>query len=520
VNNPNNIRGSVHFPGVRSTMGMIVLSEEMVGQMLLVCSSILFSMSFVGSRFAMISTVSSIGPWTFNALRYSVSFVLLLVVEPILRKHPIFKFPEPEPKKAGDLVKMPNGVVDIQESTPAERQPLDVSQSLPREKQESTLSISRISRKMMYIILIQGSSNFVASILLQVGLETLAVSKAAFITSCYVIVIPFVECCLPLISGEKIECLTTKLWFDVILCILGVYLISGCMGGDVSCFGSFQDNGEMYVILSVVFWVVNIMICDEAGKYHDSILLTLGDFAVVALLTIGFSVVFERESWVYPFNDIFSAWPVIVFVGIFEAFAYLLSTVGQIYVRPSRAAIIYSGESLFTCLGGYLFLGEVLTPSEILGGGLICMSSVLTSLSFVEDEEEVEEEVEVVETHSPEISGIEEFRPVFDPKVLSPLLHFPPKSPKQRAIEGEEKQYQYLPPYMQMRRQRGGSISRYPLFRSKPATHFECSRPIAIPSPTAIPSNTAQRISHYGSLPKESNISDYMLEMQQLASSV
>jgi drug/metabolite transporter (DMT)-like permease len=496
---------------------MLSVGEEMYGEFLLISSSILFSMSFVGSRFAMVNTRATIGPWTFNALRYSVSFLVLFILEPTLRKHPIFKFPEPDPERlAEDSAKL---------ASTASHSPLSSSRSAngvaSAGASESTLSLKRISRKMMYIILVQGSSNFIASILLQIGLQTLDASKAAFITSCYVVVIPFVECLMPLITGDKFECLSGKIWIEVIICIVGVYLISGCMG-TVSCFGSTQDAGEIYVVGSVLFWVVNIMICDEAGKYHDSILLTLGDFAVVSLLTIVFSVWFEGGSWVYPFTNIIDSWPVILFVGFFEAFAYLLSTVGQIYVRPSRAAIIYSGESLFTSLGGYLFLGETLTPSEILGGGLICLSSMLTSLSFASDEEEEEEEE--LEKMESKVLELEEQRPLHDFKDLSPLL--PQRHLKQQLLQQlrqqEQQELQYLPPYMQMRRQRGGSITRYPLFRSKPAAHFECTRPVAVPSPSMSMYGSTRdvTVSLSGSLPTESNMSRYSLEMQQLASSL
>ena len=47
--------------------------------------------------------------------------------------------------------------------------------------------------------------------------------------------------------------------------------------------------------------------------------------------------------------------------------AYTLQIVGQKNVEPTPAAIILSLETVFAALGGYIILGEGITPREQIG---------------------------------------------------------------------------------------------------------------------------------------------------------
>ena len=73
-------------------------------------------------------------------------------------------------------------------------------------------------------------------------------------------------------------------------------------------------------------------------------------------------------------------------------FSFLLNTLGQMYVDPTKAAIICSLESLVGAAGGYIVLGEVLTPIEFVGcmimlaSGLYCSYNI--SYEASEDEED------------------------------------------------------------------------------------------------------------------------------------
>lgn len=53
---------------------------------------------------------------------------------------------------------------------------------------------------------------------------------------------------------------------------------------------------------------------------------------------------------------------------------YLLSLVGQRYVRPPPSAVILSFESVFGCLASVLVLGDRLTPRFVLGAAVVLFS--------------------------------------------------------------------------------------------------------------------------------------------------
>ena len=111
------------------------------------------------------------------------------------------------------------------------------------------------------------------------------------------------------------------------------------------------------------------------------------EFAVVTVFTFLFALWFEPDSWIYPFTSIRNLWLNIIVIGLFEGLSYLLATLGQKHVHPSRAGILFSLESVVACCGGYIFLHEILTHIEILGCFLMLVASLLSSSSNLEQEE-------------------------------------------------------------------------------------------------------------------------------------
>ncbi len=338
------------------------LDRETVGELQIVVSTILFGISFVGQRYAMLDGV--IGPITFNAARYASSLMLLILFKPILSKY-----------STSDEAKIEIDRVDA------------------LEKSSGTKSRGGL---WMWILL-SGLSNFGGSMFQQYGLMTVSAGKVGFITGSYVVVIPFVEWLLPSTLGHTIGCMSLKVWVGAGLCYAGLYLISGCVDSkEGSCVDSKAGQGELLVLISVIFWVVNLMTADFASKRVDCLSLTIGEFLFVTIITVICAIVFEPESWVFPMSSIWRIWPIVLLVGFTEASAFLLSTIGQTYVKPSRAAILYSGgEAISACVGGFLFLGEMMTGIEMVGGVLMIVAALISS-SSVSDEEE-EEEFEMIE---------------------------------------------------------------------------------------------------------------------------
>jgi drug/metabolite transporter (DMT)-like permease len=98
-------------------------------------------------------------------------------------------------------------------------------------------------------------------------------------------------------------------------------------------------------------------------------------FAVCAALSLLAMALFERPTlgalWAGRASLLYGAF---LSVGV----AYTLQIVGQRHVEPSKAAIVFSLESLFAALGGFLLLHEILGWKQYLGGALMFLGIVLS----------------------------------------------------------------------------------------------------------------------------------------------
>ena len=312
-------------------------SKELVALFQIIASSVLFGISFVYQRYAMLR---GIGPITFNACRFPISTVLTIFVQYLLN-----------PKKSSVLA-----------ST-------------------STQNYSIETWKWGIFV---GLFVFGGSLLQQIGLLTVQAAKMSFITGSYVIFVPIVEWCVPGF-GLKLD---WHIWLSAIVSIIGMFLLSGC-AGSVDCF-SYQENnsmnGETIIFISMLFWVVVILGTDVASKKVNCISLAVIEDLTTSVFTIAAAILLESNMLAYPYEKIRESWDLILIVGALEGSAVLLGTLSQIYISPSIVALISSSASVYTSIGGFFFLHEVLRPLEILGAVLILSATLYASYQVRNEE--------------------------------------------------------------------------------------------------------------------------------------
>ena len=115
------------------------------------------------------------------------------------------------------------------------------------------------------------------------------------------------------------------------------------------------------------------MLIDKMLEYVDGIIM-----AALQLIIAG--IVSLSVGWVTstPFNVNVSSEAIysLIYLAIgATGIAYLLQTVSQKYVNPSKAGIILSLESFLGALGGVIFMKDPVTINFIIGG--ICMISAI-----------------------------------------------------------------------------------------------------------------------------------------------
>jgi drug/metabolite transporter (DMT)-like permease len=303
-----------------------------IGQLFL--STILFGVSFVGQKVAMLQ---GIGPLTYTAARFLVSTLLLIIFRPLLQH--IFH------------------------------------SQIVSESRSDSKEMKRVARELIKWASLCGFATFGASNLQQIGLQTVSVGVTAFITGCYVIFVPIVEWLLPGF-GSKLD---WKVWSSAFISIIGMFFLSG--GTEISSNESIFSTGEIIVFISMLGWVVSIISADVGTtRGVDGISFTTMEFAVATVLSICLALIFEPSSFLYPYHLIFSSWKMILFVGITEAISFLLATLGQMYVSPSKAALIFSLESVTAAVGAYFFLKEILSYSQLFGCFLMLAAAVFCSI--------------------------------------------------------------------------------------------------------------------------------------------
>lgn len=297
--------------------------RERIGELQLVSCSLCFGVGFLFQRFA--QTDTSIEPISYSFARNLCSTIIMLV----FRKALINSTSEsPE-----DLVTDPQ------------------------------------HRGLWWYGAICGVCNCMGSVLQQMGLVTVSAGKVAFITSLYMLIIPFAE-----LNANY------RTYVAAFVATVGVLLLSGCTEEAV-CLGGALGFGEACVIVSLVFWVTSILVGDVAASDSriNVIDITVIDFGVSSLCCLAIALVAEPGCFVYPFAAFQQAGVCIVVVGITEAAGFTLAILGQRYVAVSRAALLLSLEGVAAAGLGHLCLNERLSYVETAGAALMFVSTTLTS---------------------------------------------------------------------------------------------------------------------------------------------
>lgn len=218
---------------------------------------------------------------------------------------------------------------------------------------------------------------FTAATLQQVGIATTTAGKAGFITGLYIVLVPV----LGLALGHRA---TPLVWVGLVLAVPGLYLLS--MTDDLTI-----ARGDLLVLVGAFFWAVHILVIDHFIRTVDALQLSAVQFGACALLSLGGAFILEAE----PFSGLGPALGAVLYGGLLAVgVAYTLQVVAQRHAKASHAAMLLSLEAVFGALGGWLLLGETMTPRMLLGCALM-MAGILVSLRGTE----VDHQAEPVEAH-------------------------------------------------------------------------------------------------------------------------
>lgn len=188
------------------------------------------------------------------------------------------------------------------------------------------------------------------------GLERTTPAITGFITGLYVVATPL------LASFFLKEKLTKAMWGYVFLAVLGLAILS-VKGWSVGL-------GEIFVLISAVFFAIHIILLGSWSKDFDAYALTVMQLIGCALLA---SIPASINGFVAPPDT--QVWGVIIFTAIFAtAIAFVIQTWSQARISTTKVAVILTMEVVFAALFSFMYGMEPFTLRLALGGTLVLIA--------------------------------------------------------------------------------------------------------------------------------------------------
>lgn len=204
----------------------------------------------------------------------------------------------------------------------------------------------------------------IASNLQQFGIMEASVGKSGFFTALYIVMIPVIG----IFIGKRPG---IKLWFCVALAVVGMYLL--CMKE-----GSFTiERADIMLLLCALVFSFHILVVDYFSPKVDGVKMSCIQFFVCGVLSAVGMLFTETPD----ISNIQAAWLPLLYAGLLSCgVGYTLQIVGQKGINPVIASLIMSLESVISALAGWVILGQVLLPKEILGCVLMFVAIIITQI--------------------------------------------------------------------------------------------------------------------------------------------
>lgn len=266
----------------------------------------------------------SIGAFAFNATRYFIAVLALLVV-------------------------------------------ILISDKVKKNKPTLTAQEKKAANKQLWLGgLCCGAALAIASNFQQAGLVAgTDAGKAGFITALYVVLVP--------VSGlffkRKVSLPT---WIAVVLSVVALYLL--CIKGDFSL-----APGDLLVLVCAVCFAVHILVIDHFTAYCDGVKLSCLQFLFAGIISTICMFIFEDVD----FAAILSCALPLLYVGIFSCgVGYTLQILAQKDSNPTVVTILLSLESVFAVIAGAIILKQQMTVREYIGCAIMFAAVILAQIQF------------------------------------------------------------------------------------------------------------------------------------------
>jgi drug/metabolite transporter (DMT)-like permease len=173
------------------------------------------------------------------------------------------------------------------------------------------------------------------------GLERTTVSSTGFITGLYVVLTPVFG--LVLFRWH----VSRDVWLGVALAVAGLALLSGIEAG--------SPAGDLLVLASAAAQALQIVGVERLANRYDAVALTFVEMLTGCAVFSAIAAV--RGDLAVPHGR--TVWGALLVTGVFaSALAYLVQIWAQRRLSAARIAVVFSLETVFAGLFGYLLAGD------------------------------------------------------------------------------------------------------------------------------------------------------------------
>ena len=213
-----------------------------------------------------------------------------------------------------------------------------------------------------------GAALAIASNFQQAGLVAgTDAGKAGFITALYVVLVPV----FGLFFKRKVS---LPVWIAVVCSVVALYLL--CIKGDFSL-----AAGDLLILVCAVCFAVHILVIDHFTAYCDGVKLSCLQFLFAGIISAVCMFLFEDVD----FAAIWSCILPLLYVGIFSCgVGYTLQILAQKDSNPTVVTILLSLESVFAVIAGAIILHQQMTAREYIGCVVMFVAVVLAQIQFPE----------------------------------------------------------------------------------------------------------------------------------------
>lgn len=199
-----------------------------------------------------------------------------------------------------------------------------------------------------------------------VGLLFTTPGKQAFITSAYVVIVPFLSY---LVSRRKP---LGKELAGASLCMVGLAMLSLTREMQVNL-------GDLLTLVSAVGFAGHIVVIGVFANRVDTVVMNVYQFLLAGISCLVLAVILEPVPTGFGFPALYSLAYLVLFSSIG---AFMIQVTAQKYTYPTHAGIILSMEAVFGALFAFIFWQEVFTPVMLAGCAVIMIAILITEVDL------------------------------------------------------------------------------------------------------------------------------------------